>query len=422
MSYLKSKTQKKLHRWNITLLMFILALIPIGSALGAPFQSQTPTTEPVNQKARFYFGNLQNQDTPPTEELLSDRNLVSFIDAKQGGLAAFPHSSSSVSDVETILYDDIESNPWPYFNVPWSIYYGEKERYWDDVSYNYNDLYGGNWSVWPAAGGSGGKIPEPGDDKYPSNTDSWMIYGPFTFKGSQQALWGFYIWREIAQGDHLFFGYSTNGINFRGWSLEDSDTFWRLGTIDMNALINEPNLWIGWHFVSDGSGSARGPYIDDIFLQREVATSPNGSRVTIPMATFSKYIPPNNPDPCTSYEPNDGLSTAKPLGRSGSTLRSTSCSGDSNDFYYFNVAGSGTVQITPNLPSSLYKEATISLLRDGKDTPNGCYKAPPVQGRSGTPQPITASCSVSPGKYYVWLYNIGTGRANDVYTLQVLYT
>lgn len=422
MKQLKSTNKSRCVYRKYGLLFILLLLMPIAT-VAASSKNQYPslTTTPKRQLSHFPDAKSKSQDPPPTEQIITDMSKVTITTPVRGVRPMFAQSSSTISDVETVFYDGMESNPWPYFDTPWGIYYGAKERYWDDVFYNYNDYYGGNWSAWPAAGGDGGKIPQNGDDKYPSNTDSWMIYGPFNLRNSQQALWAFYIWREIAQGDRLFFGYSLDGINFQGWNVTNTDTFWRLFTINMNSLINQPNIWVGWHFVSDDSGSGRGPYIDDIFILREIAASPTGSRVSIPMATLSYSTPPNNTDPCALYEPNNGISTAKPFGNSGNTIVATACSGDTNDFYFFNVNTAGNVQITLNLPASLYKNGSLNVLKDGVETPRGCYKAPPVQGRSGAPVPITATCSVTPGKYYLWLDNLGTGSPTDKYSLQVFY-
>lgn len=405
--------------------LFIIGtlLISLNTTFASP---EVPPQNANNQSGQFVTPKYKNSSIRASQgtinrKILSDQSSIQIINDPKGTIPQFTKPLATNIVTETLFYDGMESDPWPYFGSLWKRYYGDKQRYWDDVSYNYNG-FGGNWSAWPAAGGSGGKIPEAGDDKYPSNTSTWMIYGPFDLRGSQQALWAFYMWREIAQGDLLFFGYSIDGQNFQGWNVTNTDPFWRLIRVDISPLINQKNLWIGWYFESDDSKSARGPYIDDIFIIRTRASSPNGSRISVPMANFSKYIPPNNPDPCNSYEPNDGLKDAKPFGASGTSLQSTACLNDNDDLYYFNVSRAGTVQITLNLSQTLYKNTSLNVYYEsGQDGSESCYRAPPISGRTGSPETIVATCNVNPGKHYLWLSDLKTTTSNNTYRVQVIY-
>lgn len=150
----------------------------------------------------------------------------------------------------------------------WSIYDGNPndgmEYYWDDDDYK---PYGGSWAAWPANGGANGL--DPAQSMYPSNMDTWMIYGPFDLSNAKSANVAFMLWRHIEVSyDHLFFGISGDNVTYNGWSW-DGSADWESKTYSLNSYIGDNSVWIGWHFTSDGTVQYEGPWIDDIMLNFE---------------------------------------------------------------------------------------------------------------------------------------------------------
>lgn len=151
----------------------------------------------------------------------------------------------------------------------WNIYDGNpndgKEYYWDDDNLK---PYTGSWAAWPARGGADG-IDPVSTTKYPANMDTWMIYGPFDLSNAKSADVAFMLWRYIENTyDHLFFGISSNGTNFDGWSW-DGSADWENKIFSLNNYLGDSDVWIGWHFTSDGTIQYEGPWIDDIMLKFE---------------------------------------------------------------------------------------------------------------------------------------------------------
>lgn len=151
----------------------------------------------------------------------------------------------------------------------WNIYDGNpndgKEYYWDDDNLKH---YTGSKATWPARGGADGI--DPGlATTYPANMDTWMIYGPFDLSNAKSADVAFMLWRHIEiKYDHLFFGISSNGTNFNGW-LWDGSADWENKIYSLNSYLGDSDVWIGWHFISDGTRQYEGPWIDDILLKFE---------------------------------------------------------------------------------------------------------------------------------------------------------
>lgn len=151
----------------------------------------------------------------------------------------------------------------------WSIYDANpndgKEYYWDDDNLK---PYTGSWGTWPARGGANG-IDPISTTTYPTNMDTWMIYGPFDLSNAKSAEITFMLWRHIELNfDHLFFGISGNGTNFSGWSWDGSAN-WENKTYSLNSYLGDSDVWVGWHFTSDASVQYEGPWIDDIMLKFE---------------------------------------------------------------------------------------------------------------------------------------------------------
>jgi hypothetical protein len=159
----------------------------------------------------------------------------------------------------------------------WSTFDGDGatngEYYWDDVTYK---PHGGSWSAWPAAGGANGV--DPAAYYYPSNLNSWMMYGPFDLSSSTDAELLFYYWNQ-SEANYDFFGWyaSIDGSTFYGTSTSGDSSGWQYVNFDLTNVYNLGNatghssVWIAFVFSSDmnntGGIGYDGPFVDDIVLQ-----------------------------------------------------------------------------------------------------------------------------------------------------------
>lgn len=151
-----------------------------------------------------------------------------------------------------------------------------KDAFWGRVNCNALE---GNYAAWPAADGSSGVDPCAGNN-YPNNLNSWMIFGPFSLMNYRAAEIGFFFRLESQAGyDKLFWGASTNGNDFYGYSISGRHVSglyrngYNLATLDLanvpslGDLTGRSGLYIAIAFRSDGSVNDRGPFVDVVWLR-----------------------------------------------------------------------------------------------------------------------------------------------------------
>ena len=151
------------------------------------------------------------------------------------------------------------------------------EYYWDDTSYT---RYAGSWSAWPAKGGANGL--NPSTYNYANNMRSRMIYGPFSLIDASDANLQFY-YRNQSEANYDYFQWlaSVDGTNFYGYQTSGDSGGWRSVTFDLKSvptlgnLMGRSSVWVAFYFVSDGSITQKGPFVDSITLQKLVNTPTN---------------------------------------------------------------------------------------------------------------------------------------------------
>jgi hypothetical protein len=226
--------------------------------------SIAPLYSPVEKLATA----LSINDGKPTSERLAVNavNISNDVDYEekeetQDLLNIQPDSFDTI----TIMSQTFEG-VFPPISGGWEIFDANpndgKEYYWDDDNLR---PFNGLWAAWPARGGVNGIDPIL-STTYPNYMDTWMIYGPFDLSNAKSAQVAFMLWRHIeVTWDHLFFGISSDRITFSGWSW-DGDVGWENKAFSLGPYLGDNSVWIGWHFVSDGSVQYDGPWIDDITL------------------------------------------------------------------------------------------------------------------------------------------------------------
>lgn len=221
----------------------------------------------------------------------------------QQNLAA---QSIGATALQTIKFEDFEAafpNEWQFFdgNGPTG-----GEQLWTDVPCV---AHTGSWSGWPAwEGGLNGNNPcAPGFAGYPNNVNSWLIYGPFNISGAQAASFNFYftmvteLCNPISLCDYLFWGASTDGVNFSGVAaagdytqtcgIFTKDGDFCFASLDLKPYAGAPQIWVAFLFNSDAGDSFAGPFIDDISVTFQPGASFN--QVFLPL--LLKSPPPVTP-------------------------------------------------------------------------------------------------------------------------------
>jgi hypothetical protein len=204
-------------------------------------------------------------------------------------------------------------------NVDWeSIDVGGSGHQWDDVAFMLQGpdcpSHSGLWSIWPADEGPNGLNPCQGDE-YPNNMRSWMIHGPFSLEGANEAWIDFYFRNKSEPGfDFLFWGVSTNNNNFFGDLITGDqtqgphDNGYNLMRLDLSNVFTlgdlrgQSQVWLGFLFDSDVSNIIdppfQGPFIDDVMITVEGLQSgaPSSNDVYLPiiMKPGSSAFPKTN--------------------------------------------------------------------------------------------------------------------------------
>lgn len=181
------------------------------------------------------------------------------------------------------------------------------EFFWDDVMVGQGGFNciprSGNWSLWPADGGTNA-LNSCGGANYANNMKSWIVHGPFSLAGASEAWVDFYFRNQSEPNfDFLFWGASTNGIQFFGPNgLSGNYTSGPQGNgynlmrfnlsnvFTLGDLRGKPAVWLTFIFESDNDTTDKGPFIDDVSVVVERAVSG-----TVYLPVVIKSPPPTIP-------------------------------------------------------------------------------------------------------------------------------
>ncbi|HKZ55196.1 MAG TPA: hypothetical protein VJ123_06930 [Anaerolineales bacterium] len=147
------------------------------------------------------------------------------------------------------------------------------ERYWGKTDFL---RWAGSYSIWAARGGANGLDPWVVND-YPPYLSTWLIYGPVNLSDAKSVQTLFYLWRDIETNyDEFFVGASTDGSSFNGFAWSGY-AVWEQETVDFSEVAGQSQVWFGWNFESDvdnGNWQYRGPFVDEILIQKKVNSPP----------------------------------------------------------------------------------------------------------------------------------------------------
>ena len=174
----------------------------------------------------------------------------------------------STLEWQNLMTEDFEGD---FPAAGWQTYNnsGYTETYWNDASCK---PYNGEWSAFCAAGGS--QSVSCGQ-YYPNNMKSWMIYGPFDLSNATDAELLFSYWNN-SESDYDYFKVfaSVDNSNFYGWRVSGNSNGWVSASFDLTDvyvlgnLLGQSQVWIAFNFISDGSTTAEGAFVDDIVLRK----------------------------------------------------------------------------------------------------------------------------------------------------------
>jgi len=124
---------------------------------------------------------------------------------------------------------------------------------------------------------------------YPTNLNSWMVYGHFDLSTATDAelLFDLYLDSEL---DHDYFIYATsiNGTDFFGYQESGDTDGWVTRNFDLTDvptlgdLTGQSQVWIAFIFQSDSHEDTihAGPWLDDIVLRASVGGCPGASETS----------------------------------------------------------------------------------------------------------------------------------------------
>lgn len=318
------------------------------------------------------------------------------LPASAPGVAAVdPFASADGPSQATVrLSEDFESAAWPS-GSGWRVLDNNGSEGGEFTWANRCEGHHSARSAWAVGGGANGSLLACGAN-YPDHAASYMVYGPLDFSAVTQAelAWVFYLDSECVgtncatASDTLRVLASTNGTNFDGiayagnWK-DDPNAHpggWVEDTWDMANYVGQPQVWLAFGFLSDGSVNYPiGAKVDDVVL-----------RVTAACDTWAslRSVTPDR----TCYIPGATAGVLVDVGTTGATravkLDVQLWSGDiiwASNSVTFDAPGQRVVSIT--IPADLWPGSyeIVAVVYDAADP--DC-----MQARRAVPVQVDPSC------------------------------
>lgn len=140
----------------------------------------------------------------------------------------------------------------------------------------------GTYGLWAGGGGLDGGLLACGQT-YANNLETWVAYGPVDLSQVTDAELQFGLWddsEDLMLGDFqilidfVFWGVSTNGVNFNGYAIAGQTGDWIPVSLDLaddpllGDYTGQSSVYLGWQFVSSASNPQpyEGAFIDDAAL------------------------------------------------------------------------------------------------------------------------------------------------------------
>jgi hypothetical protein len=210
----------------------------------------------------------------------------------------FPSLKNQLAGWTTIFSDDFEAA----FPGDWNVFDSDDsnngEYYWAKADCR---SYSGDYSAWVVGGGADGSGLNCGNE-YLINSNSWMIYGPFSLEEAADAEFIFMYWLNSEPDyDNFFVGASLDNSIFYGemtsgsqdWTEENFDL---TDVFTLGNLTGEQEVWVGIGFWSDSSVNyPEGAYVDNVeirqYLQGEPTEPPPAQDILCFLPMVERRLP-----------------------------------------------------------------------------------------------------------------------------------
>ncbi len=226
---------------------------------------------------------------------------------------------------QTIMSEDFEG-AWP--GSKWTVTDVSNDgytRFWgkedfEPASATYPD-WPGNWSAWPASGGT--HAVDPAIWPYPDNMNTRMVYGPFDLSDAADAKISTWLWLETEVGfgeDYFSINMSATGTIYDEGAWLEGTQDWSEVVVDLTPYLGDSSVWVRWDFLSDYSVGLGGAFIDNITISKLPLTAP---AVTISRSGSTINLSWTAVSGATGYEVWWGINT--PYFAPGTTCPATNC-------------------------------------------------------------------------------------------------
>jgi len=219
---------------------------------------------------------MVSTDLPTTSSVTMTMQTLKFpgspSSSKTTLASSRPKSPSAPGDLvdnwELLVNDNFEGTfPITSTCTVWDFSADGFDRKWGKDSVR---AISSTYSIWPARDGANGV--NPATNNYPTNLDSWLKCGPYSFSNAQRLMVRYTRWLDIPdldEGDFQFIGASTDGNYFNGVLWYGVQQSWVDQTAWLQGYEGQPQVWIALVFRSDNDGATgKGVWIDDFKIWR----------------------------------------------------------------------------------------------------------------------------------------------------------
>jgi hypothetical protein len=257
----------------------------LGPELEPPHRWRLSATLPAGLAPGVYDVTVVNPDG--RAGVLTDGFTITEGPTPTPTPSATPTSTATPEGWVTIMAEDFEGE----FPGAWEFYPSDGDYHWMARSCR---SYEGNYSGWPVGGGDVGSALSCGDS-YPEDVETWLIYGPFSLTEATAAELSFRLWTRMEEfWDEVFWGASTDGTQFDGWSTSGDSGGWVEQAMDLGNVTGTGEVWVALVFSSDLSiTQPEGAYVDHVVLRK--SSSPGAASVRSPAANGGKPATKSRP-------------------------------------------------------------------------------------------------------------------------------
>jgi Bacterial pre-peptidase C-terminal domain len=399
----------------IMLTLLLLAPNFFGAGGGLPAAAQE---QPV---ATATPGPSNNSMQPSSE-----RGVKSGVSVQRQKQATIPRAATA-QIVPASMRQDFEG-AWP--STGWALFDNSDadggEYMWGKrTCFSHSGMFGG------LAIGGGARGQHLGCFAgYPTFVNTWVTYGPFDLSGTNSAALIFYMrgsleYEQNCGYDYFFVGSSRDDSDYYGtfycgdWTQGATGNGFYQGVLDLSDQRGNSQVWVGFQFWSDYSGSDLGVTIDDVLL------STDGAPVPSPQKSAGVYLPLLNTQlpttPCNDVEDNDYAIHAWQF-----TTIGGACVGSleddpkgNDDYYYVDLIAGQTIRVDlTHIPDGADYDMVLydkQILSTGNAPELRKTKQP-----NNSDERMTYLVPAS-GRYYIRIY-LSTKSANapNSYVLQAI--